>query len=221
MNAIVKKQKIDSLHTMIGPTPPPVSPDSPIKKQQNENSKLTKKDTTMNREMLSLAKRKETIRHPEKDSGNRLVHWDSLKELLCTNLVCKKCGADVHVSEITIGIATQVSVACKGRHCNMKGNNKVRRTSDKNKDIRPNSSASFAINCQFVLALMQTGSGSTEAGTMVSYLNLPNSSTFQSTTFYRIQESIRPAIVKLSEKSIVEAREEEVLAAVGKEKSDL
>jgi hypothetical protein len=55
----------------------------------------------MNREMSSLAKRKETIRHPEKDSANRLVHWDSLKELLCTNLVCKTCGADVHIGEMT------------------------------------------------------------------------------------------------------------------------
>ena len=70
----------------------------------------------------------------------------------------------------------------------------------RNKNIRANSSASYAINCQFVLAMMQVGAGSSEAGLLLIFLDLPHSSTFQKTTFSKVQMAMRPSINELSEK---------------------
>ena len=72
-----------------------------------------------------------------------------------------------------------------------------------------------------MLAMMQSGCGSTEAGVVLTYLNLPHSHTFQKMTFRRVQASIRPAIVELSERSMEEARHFEVSATVGESKYKL
>ena len=153
-----------------------------------------------------------------KDSGNRLVHWDSLRSLLCSNLCCNKCGASVKLCKRTVGIATQVEVICTNKQCGFNAKNDVRRTDCQKNNFRKDSSASFAVNCQFVIYLMQIGGGATEAGLALTYLELPNASTFEKTTYRRIHNSIRPAIVKVTNDTMIKAREGEVLATVGESK---
>ena len=80
------------------------------------------------------------------------------------------------------------------------------------------SAQSFALNCQFVLGLMQCGSGGSEAGVMITFLNLPHASTFEKTSFLSIQTAIRPEIVDLSEKSMEESRCDEIAATIGQDK---
>jgi hypothetical protein len=65
-------------------------------------------------------------------------------------------------------------------------------------NAQKNSSESFALNCQFVLRLMQIGEGSSEAGVIFTYLDLPHSSTFHKNTFPRVQDAIRLSIIKVS-----------------------
>jgi len=211
MNAIVSKRKsIEEL------TPPPVSPDVTINQYDSERRNVT----TMSREMMSLEMTERVKPSERKDSGNRIIHWDSLHSLVSSNLGCKKCGADVSLTETTVGIATQIKLTCKNQRCNLCEKNEVNKTNSKTHNFRKNSSESFAINCQFVLALMQSGCGGSEASVLLTFLDLPHSSTFHKSTFPRIQEAIRPAIKELSEKSEKEAREAEVLATIGADKFD-
>ena len=112
----------------------------------------------------------------KRDSGNRIIHWDSLQDMICTNSVCRQCGSNVYLDEFTTGLATQVRLTCQNKNCTMEVANKVKKTvCTKNKFSPKDPVEMFAINCQFVLCLLQTGSGSTEAEIIMNYLDLPNS----------------------------------------------
>ena len=161
---------------------------------------------------------REQPNNSSKDSGNRIVHWDSLKSLVSSNAVCKLCGSEIAMSEKTIGVATQVSLCCRNIYCGVIKKNYVRRTNYVQNNFRIDSSESYALNCQFVLALMQTGCGASEASVNLTFLDLPHASTFQKSTFPRVQSAIRPFIKALSEKIMREAREKEVLTTIGQEK---
>ena len=196
------------------PTAHAVSPDADRVEENATKKKLS-------REVKSLNMNIKDREFSKKDSGNRIIHWDSMKSLVCSNLCCNRCGSGVKLNEKTVGIATQVGIVCNNSNCGLNEKNIVRRTDySRNGEIRKDSSASFALNCQFILFLMQIGGGATEAGLAVTYLELPHSSTFEKTTFKRVHKAIRPAIVNVTDQSMKEGREEEILATVGKENFD-
>ena len=216
-----KRQKGINIRTENEATmPPPITPDATINEKRNEIG-LTgcNKNThvsTFQRELNALRKpatREYAVRM--KDSGNRIVHWDSLCSMISENLVCKVCGGDIKLSDHTTGIATEINLSCKC--CDMKKKNLVRQTNYREQKFRKNSSESFAINCQFIIGLMQIGGGASEAGVILAFLDLPHSSTFQRHTFARVQLAIRNEIKKITDKSMSDARDEEVRKTVGEE----
>ena len=150
------------------------------------------------------------------DSGNRLVHWDSTKQLITENCACKICGGNLRLSEQTVGVATEVILRCID--CRNKKSNLVRRTDYKNLKFRPNSTESYSLNCQFILALMQIGCGNAESETLLNFLELPHGSTFKRSSFSRVQSAIRPLIKAISDDSMLLAREEEIKATHGENK---
>ena len=129
----------------------PTRPDNTTNNgNESDIEELTGKLTTFERE-LSLLNQGSSVCNSNY-SGNRIVHWDSLQLLVESNMMCKKCGGDVSIRETTVGIATEVNLACK--YCNIKKTNNVRRTDSKKYKFRSDSSESYTLNCQFVLALM-------------------------------------------------------------------
>ena len=153
----------------------------------------------------------------KKDSGNRIVHWDSLENLICCNTKCARCGCEVCLKESTIGIATSIRLTCTNKRCSLNESNKLKMTKFRKHNNRQDSNESFAINIQLILSLLQMGGGSTEAGVLLAFLDLPNSNTFHTKTFTRIMDSIRPEIVKLVDLCMKEGREEEVRTTIGEE----
>ena len=83
--------------------------------------------------------------------------------------------------------------------------------------IRNSSNASFALNVQFVLALMQIGGGNAESETLLNYLDLPHGSTFKKSSFSSIQSALRKPIVELFNESMKKALLEEVELTVSQE----
>ena len=69
-----------------------------------------------------------------------------------------------------------------------------------------------------MLALMQTGCGAAEASTLLTFLDLPHSHTFQKSSFRRIQLAIRNSIKLLSDEAMQKARDEEIEILLGEEK---
>lgn len=148
----------------------------------------------LQRELSALTSTTRIYHSRSRDSGNRIVHWDSLCSMIGSNVVCRDCGGDVKLTEATTGIATQIKLTCKS--CAMMKKSLVRRTAAKKQKFRMDSSESFALNCQFVIGLMQVGGGSAEAGVLLTFLDLPHSSTYQRHTFAKVQLAIRPEIKK-------------------------
>jgi len=161
---------------------------------------MKSKKNNLIREINELHKdtRDRSNEYVKKCSGNRLIHWDSLKSLISTYTVCKVCGSSVYIDELTTDIATQIKLTCQNQRCTSKSlTNKVKRSIFKKEKIRIDDPAeSYAINCQFVLCLIQNGCGSTEGESLMTYLDLPNAPSFKKKTFARIQDKMRPEIKK-------------------------
>ena len=67
---------------------------------------------------------------------------------------------------------------------------------------------------------MQTGCGAEEASTLLTFLDLPHSHTFQKNSFRRLQLAIRSTIKTLPDEAMQIARDEEIIGSLGKEKFD-
>ena len=63
-----------------------------------------------------------------RDSGNRLLHWDSSKKLKCSSMQCSNCGSEVTLNEKKIGIATEAGLTYTNERYNVKDENKAKRT---------------------------------------------------------------------------------------------
>ena len=163
------------------------------------------KETTFQRELKGLSNEARYEKpYVRAESGNRLVDWDSLRRLIVENTKCKNCGGEVDLSETTIGISTVVSLSC--RHCKRKNEGFSRRTNYKELGFHQNASESYAINCQYVLGLMQMGAGNAESETLLNFLDLPHGSTFKKTTFGRIQTALRNEIKNISDQSMIDSK---------------
>ena len=219
-----KKLKIKNNSTeALTVSPESLSGTNEKNEEKKKNEKILRTDApTMVREIRSLQKgdwdwHKMYIKEKQ-DNGNRILHWDSLQTLITTNTVCKCCGTDVSFKELTTGISTQVILTCKNPRCGMNESNKVKKTNYKKHKFRIDSAESFAVNCQFVLSLLQSGCGSVEASTFITFMDLPNAPSFQRKTFARIQDAMRPEIKKITDFCMETARDEEILKTIGENK---
>ena len=89
------------------------------------------------------------------------------------------------------------------------------RRKNKEQGFDRSSKESYALNCQFVLALIQSGDGNSESETLLNFLVLLNGSTFKKKTFGRIQDAIRKEIVKISNESMTASRDKEIEMTIG------
>ena len=67
----------------------------------------------------------------KKESGNRILHWNSLASLVTENLVCRICGSEVKFTEKTVGVATEVSLCCKNKNYGVEKENYVSKSNKK------------------------------------------------------------------------------------------
>ena len=197
----------------ISPQPPNVSPDTAASSEIT----IRKGQSSLKRELLGLGQGVREKRYTPMESGNRIIHWGSLQKMVCENTQCKFCGAPVDLLEHTNGVSTEVQLLCRNKNCGMHVRNDLKRTKYKEKKFRADSSESYALNCQFALGLMQIGCGNSESETLLNFLDLPHGGTFKRTTFSRLQSAVRSTIVKISDRSMEDARHEELKKTYGEE----
>ena len=210
----IAKKKLHLIKTTsVQSAPKNVSPES---NPTTDTSTTNKHSSTLKREIRGLLETQLPERKYPKvgqDLGNRLIHWQSLQTLLHDNCQCKRCHGSVKLSECTVGISTEVILRCN--NCDLEESNFVRRTKYDKLKYDKRSSESHAINCQFVLALMQIGGGNAESEILLNFLDLPHGSTFRRSTFSRIQTAIRTEIKNISDESMINSRNEEIKATIG------
>ena len=112
----------------------------------------------------------------QETGGNILVDWESLRSMVENNAICKHCQSPLKVTGETGGIATSTHLDC--RKCKIKEKTINLRTKIRSEKGTYKVSESYTTNVQFVLGLEQIGGGPSDGQILLTYLGLPNSSSF-------------------------------------------
>ena len=124
MRAVKKRKRLEEKTLTITT----ISPDSTTVTDKNkeqeskDNVPPTTKKKAFNKELRSLSlgpkiRKKIDTKLLPKDSGNRTLHWDSLKELVESNTKCARCDSPISLKESTVGITTSVKLTCTNPTC--------------------------------------------------------------------------------------------------------
>ena len=100
-----------------------------------------------------------------KDSGNQILHWDSLQKLIETNIKCSHCDSTVSFDESAVEITMPTKLTCKNKSFILNHSNEIRRT----KFTEKRSNKSFTINYQLVLGWIQMGCRLTKADIFLTF----------------------------------------------------
>ena len=125
-----------------------------------------------------------------------------------------KSSPRLHLSERTIGIATEIQC-----FCSVCGKEPIFETNASRTTLSRgyNANESYELNCMFLLALQLLGGGGADAEVILGFLNVPNGSTFRSRTFHRLEEKLSPIICRITRDEIDKALQEEVYLQLQKE----
>ena len=125
-----------------------------------------------------------------------------------------KSSPRLHLSERTIGIATEIQC-----FCSVCGKEPIFETNASRTTLSRgyNANESYELNCMFLLALQLLGGGGADADVILGFLNVPNGSTFRSRTFHRLEEKLSPIICRITRDEIDKALQEEVYLQLQKE----
>lgn len=142
-------------------------------------------------------------------------------------MVCPLCSDKVSVTITSIGsgIASFTRLECTDKMCSFvhvdsplsadvpltanAGSEKIKRNTD------------FAVNVLYVLGLMASGDGGTEAARLLGLLGLPNATTMQARTFGNVEKQIGPVMQSLADELIVDNLKEEVRLYYGDDNRNL
>jgi hypothetical protein len=139
---------------------------------------------------------------------------ESLKAAFEENCICKKCKGPVEAEVTTLCLATSFVISCKDEnyghvyYSNPPAESHIRithRTVQNHERM-----ANYAVNVLYVLGFLSSGDGGREAACILGLLGLPNDTTMESRSFCIIEETISPAIQRLSGAILLETLQEEV-----------
>lgn len=118
--------------------------------------------------------------------------------------VCRKCGHDISVSFDTCCLATAPILKCRNVKCLSIAECSREETSlaDNNNDHKK--IYQYAINVQFVLAMIASGDGGAELGRLLGLLDLPNYASMEKKSFGNIERSISEVIVGITKEALDE-----------------
>ena len=97
----IKKRSRSNILTGIGEDEDPVLPQGVTNKESKDDDDIEltgvkrRHNSSLQREIRSLITTTAKVRDSRaRDSGNRIIHWDSLKTIIDYNLCCKVFGGD-------------------------------------------------------------------------------------------------------------------------------
>jgi hypothetical protein len=138
---------------------------------------------------------------------------DALVEAFESNARCKECNREGTLSMTvkTVCLASSLVISCTNRACGYIFHAKpAAQASVAVKRDNRERSTDYAINVLYVLGLIGSGDGCTEAGRLLGLLGLPNDTTMESRSFTIIEERIGPAIRNVTDNILHENLIEEV-----------
>jgi len=174
-------------------------------------STLTTDATTKRGKTISLMHRRATF---------EVAAVRSLEEYL----VCPKCQSSIEIETPTVGIATGLRLKCRNEFCCFLD---IKKPTETDFDLPLNAGSplitrttDFAVNILFVLSMLCSGDGPTEAGRVLGLCGLPNSTTMQTCNFTNIEQRMSPIIHQLAEECMRMNLEKEVKRSLGNATND-
>ncbi len=156
------------------------------------NKLIERANFVSNREIIALLQAKMNVRALYKK-------WMSCKTTQTRN-------STLCFTEITYGLATKLEVFCST--CSEKKVIEARKTTSPKHTL--SEICKYDINLQFALPLQQIGVGGQHAGTITSFLDLPDSHKW-SRQFSVLEKFMYPTVEALKCKTQIQATEEEIL----------
>ena len=134
---------------------------------------------------------------------------------------CPNCGSTLEVTFPTDGIASGTRIACTNEvggctYVAAAPPAQARVPMDMGR-INASRNTDYALNICFVLSLIQSGDGGTEAARVLGLCGLPNATTMQSRTFGTIESTIYPVIESITENILFSNLKAEVALVFGDE----
>ena len=132
----------------------------------------------------------------EEDFYRYFGETQALRDIFKESSICRQCKKGELVLDFnSVGLATIVSTRCSNcsTHCSTS-------LQGATTPITSHSRLSdYAVNTLFVLCMMLSGDGGTEAGKLVGLLDLPSSASMDRSTYPTIEDDLAMAIIKLTE----------------------
>jgi len=140
------------------------------------------------------------------------------------HLACPNCRSSIEVETPTAGIASGLRLKCRNDFCTFLHSKRPQATDF---DL-PASAGSplvtrttdFSVNILFVLSMLCSGDGPTEAGRVLGPCGLPNSTTMQTCNFTNVEGRMSPMIHQLADECLRANLEKEVQLAFEDETND-
>ena len=136
-----------------------------------------------------------------------ITEVQAVKDLFHESAVCRQCkkgGLKVEFKSYLLG----TSIVTKCSNCFTQCSSDVQRTTI------PSTShlqlSDYAVNCLFVLAMMLSGDGGTEAAKILGLLDLPRSASIDRSAFPTVETVICREVISLTEKLLDNNLKEEV-----------
>ena len=149
---------------------------------------------------------KKKVKPPE---SRVLLETNAIKSMMERHIVCPRCTQSVVVSFPTKCIATTLRIDCSDKTCGFVDLEKPMAASpplpDDAGSARIIRNSDSAINILFVLAFLTKGDGGSEAAHLLGLLGLPNSTTFDGSSFGAVEQQIgRSVLQKLADEVVYE-----------------
>ena len=181
------------------------------KKKDTGRKRLFSPSSTDDNSAVSSLTGGSSSRSEDKAPSTRFIgETSAMIKMMEEFMVCPLCNDKVSVTMTCIGsgIATFTRLQCTDKTCSFvhvdtplsanvpltadSGSEKIKRNTD------------FAVNVLYVLGLMASGDGGTEAARLLGLLGLPNSTTMQARTFGNVEKQIGPVIQEIADELIVD-----------------
>jgi hypothetical protein len=166
-----------------------------------------------------------TKQHTKPQQERVIVELNAVTDIVLKHLQkCPKCKSTLIITFPTEGITSGCQIACSNE---VAGCTYIAAASLAmayvplpNGSINTARNTDYALNIAFILSLLQSSDGGTEAARILGMCGLPNSTTMQARMFGKIEETIAPIVEELVNEILFENLKVEVSIFYGNKQDD-
>ena len=183
---------------------------SATKKQVIQSEAIVINEPVIDNELTSSSSSEDEEEEEEEDERyfRFLGETEALQELFRESAVCRHCKkGQLQVTFDTVCMATKVQTRCS--NCSTQSSTDVQRTTLPSTNWERTSD--YAANCLFVLSMMLSGDGGTEATKIMGLLDLPRAQSMAKSNYQTLEDDVSTKIIAYTKELLEKNLMKEVL----------